>query len=194
MISVSKLMFATYNCCFVRFDGIDAVFSFYFHFQALFSSKEEFAAAVRKETEALRQQVRDTCRQIKLYQRFYLSLVGLLVAKLQIRTMLVGSSIFRVGAEFDFRWCFHEIQIPIHVLMNQRSVVSWITMIGFLIQFQMVVVSSILICIYQMKEEATIRDMESKELTERNQQLKRETGELRQITPVMFKNSLSFLH
>lgn len=54
-------------------------------------------------------------------KRFYLSLVGLLVAKLQIRTMLVGSSIFRVGAEFDFRWCFHEIQIPIHVLMNQRS-------------------------------------------------------------------------
>ena len=30
-----------------------------------------------------------------------------------------------------------------------------------------------------MKEEATIRDMESKELTERNHQLKRETGELR---------------
>lgn len=33
----------------------------------------------------------------------------------------------------------------------------------------------------QMKEEATIRDMESKELTERNQQLKRETGELRVV-------------
>jgi len=30
-----------------------------------------------------------------------------------------------------------------------------------------------------MKEETTIRDMESKELTERNQQLERETGELR---------------
>ena len=44
---------------------------------------------------------------------------------------------------------------------------------------QMVVEISIFVCIFQMKEEATIRDMESKELTERNQQLKRETGELR---------------
>ena len=43
----------------------------------------------------------------------------------------------------------------------------------------MVVESSIFICIFQMKEETTIRDMESKELTERNQQLERETGELR---------------
>jgi len=43
----------------------------------------------------------------------------------------------------------------------------------------MVVEISIFVCIFQMKEEATIRDMESKELTERNQQLKRETGELR---------------
>ncbi|XP_078357818.1 uncharacterized protein LOC144642671 isoform X1 [Oculina patagonica] len=33
----------------------------------------------------------------------------------------------------------------------------------------------------QMQEEATIRDMESKELNERNQQLKRETGELRVV-------------
>lgn len=37
----------------------------------------------------------------------------------------------------------------------------------------------LLLLVFQMKEEATIRDMESKELTERNQQLKRETGELR---------------
>lgn len=33
----------------------------------------------------------------------------------------------------------------------------------------------------QMKEESAIRDMESKELTERNEQLKRETGELRVV-------------
>ena len=82
----------------------------------MFHSKEEFAAAVRKETETLRQQVCHTCRQINLIQ------VGPLVAKLQIgtRSILVGSLIFRIGAEFDFRWLFHQIQIPIHVLMNQR--------------------------------------------------------------------------
>ena len=33
-----------------------------------------------------------------------------------------------------------------------------------------------------MKEESAIRDMESKELTERNEQLSRETGELRLVT------------
>ena len=32
-----------------------------------------------------------------------------------------------------------------------------------------------------MEEEATIREMESKELTERNEQLRRETGELRLV-------------
>ena len=31
----------------------------------------------------------------------------------------------------------------------------------------------------QMEEESSIRDMESRELTERNDQLKRETGEMR---------------
>ena len=33
----------------------------------------------------------------------------------------------------------------------------------------------------KMEEEATIREMESKELTERNEQLRRETGELRLV-------------
>ena len=37
-----------------------------------------------------------------------------------------------------------------------------------------------------MQEEAAIRDMESKELTERNEQLKRETGELRYMFPFTF--------
>ena len=44
-----------------------------------------------------------------------------------------------------------------------------------------------------MEEEATIREMESKELTERNEQLRRETGELR-LVPTLKRIVSWFIH
>ena len=93
--------------------------------QALFSSKDEFAAAVKKETETLRQQVRQKIAALPLDRK--------------------------EGKHFK-RVCRQSLIFAFFFYVNKK-----------------------------MEEEATIREMESKELTERNEQLRRETGELRLV-------------
>ena len=144
MISTKKPMFATYNCCSVRFDCTDAVFSFYFRCQALFHSKDEFAAAVRKETEALRQQVRHIYRQIQQYQRD-----STLFQQLPLQPSYKFEKCLQAVRYLELV-SFHMV-IPSdpnsHVRMSQSSVISWITAITFFVQSQMAVESSIFILI-----------------------------------------------
>ena len=90
----------------------------------MFNSKDEFAAAVKKETETLRQQVRQRIAALPLDRK---------------RGGILSRS---VGNRSFLRFFY----------VNKK-----------------------------MEEEATIREMESKELTERNEQLRRETGELRLV-------------